>query len=91
MAALRTYRQGLRDAEIAQASTNWATYRKVKREGASSWQYEFGLDCEGEPLNTIKNHFQERFDKGNGSHIDSRLQNIAETVIAGARDTPDPI
>ena len=63
MSSLREHRQQKREQDIERASLDWSMYRRLKREGASAWQAEYGLDSEGEPLEGIKHHFQARFDR----------------------------
>ena len=91
MSALREFRAKTREESLARASVSWAEYRKVKREGVSSWQTQFGMETDGEPLECIKQHFQTRFDSGKGACLDAELERLGQNVLQSSSCARRPL
>ena len=90
MSALRNFRAKTREQSLARASVGGAEYRKVKREGVCSWQTQFGAETDGEPLSCINQHFQSRFDAGDGASWIRNLNTWVEKFCRAACVTGSP-
>ena len=85
MAALRKHRVAVQSKKLEEAAADWQTYRKVQREGKTSWAHDFAAGLDEEPLQHIKQHFQGKFASG----LEGLDGDLSEMRAALLRDNPN--